>query len=91
MQFLEELFASLRRAGILRSQRGVKGGYLFAREPPESRCSRSSSCSTARSAPAPSAIFAEAAAVRPSVLAKATIADVLERETREAGATMYYI
>ena len=26
VQFLEQLFAVLRRAGILRSQRGVKGG-----------------------------------------------------------------
>ena len=33
VQFLEQLFATLRRAGILRSQRGVKGGYAFAREP----------------------------------------------------------
>src|SRR6201747_189629 len=35
VQFLEQLFATLRRAGVLRSQRGVKGGYLFAREPAE--------------------------------------------------------
>src|SRR3712207_8060697 len=35
VQFLEQLFASLRRAGVLRSQRGVKGGYSFAREPGE--------------------------------------------------------
>src|SRR5438874_12183770 len=35
VQFLEQLFAVLRRAGILRSQRGVKGGYCFAREPSE--------------------------------------------------------
>src|ERR671920_2629809 len=33
VQFLEQLFATLRRAGILSSQRGVKGGYRFAREP----------------------------------------------------------
>ena len=31
VQFLEQLFATLRRAGILRSQRGVKGGYSFGR------------------------------------------------------------
>ena len=31
VQFLEQLFAVLRRAGVLRSQRGVKGGYTFAR------------------------------------------------------------
>ncbi|HSO98015.1 MAG TPA: Rrf2 family transcriptional regulator, partial [Solirubrobacteraceae bacterium] len=31
VQFLEQLFATLRRAGLLRSQRGVKGGYSFER------------------------------------------------------------
>src|SRR5436190_12425710 len=31
VQFLEQLFATLRRAGLLKSQRGVKGGYSFAR------------------------------------------------------------
>ncbi|MEA2377457.1 MAG: Rrf2 family transcriptional regulator, cysteine metabolism repressor, partial [Thermoleophilaceae bacterium] len=35
VQFLEGLFATLRRAGILQSQRGVKGGYSFARPPTE--------------------------------------------------------
>src|SRR3954471_15578104 len=34
-QFLEGLFAPLRRAGLLQSQRGVKGGYYFARPPSE--------------------------------------------------------
>src|SRR3954468_24494798 len=33
VQFLEQLFAVLRRAGVLRSQPGVKGRYSFAREP----------------------------------------------------------
>src|SRR5438445_3749519 len=33
VQFLEQLFAALRRAGIISSQRGVKGGYRFARQP----------------------------------------------------------
>lgn len=31
LHVLEQLFASLRRAGILQSQRGVKGGYSFRR------------------------------------------------------------
>ena len=35
VQFLEGLFATLRRAGVLQSQRGVKGGYTFARPPAE--------------------------------------------------------
>ncbi|HEV2785020.1 MAG TPA: Rrf2 family transcriptional regulator, partial [Solirubrobacteraceae bacterium] len=35
VQFLEALFATLRRGGVLQSQRGVKGGYRFARPPAE--------------------------------------------------------
>src|SRR5438132_13286798 len=35
VQFLEQLFATLRRSGVLRSQRGVGGGYSFARPPAE--------------------------------------------------------
>jgi len=32
-RYLEQLLAILRRAGIVRSQRGAKGGYLLVREP----------------------------------------------------------
>ena len=32
LQFLEQLFATLRRAGMLQSQRGVKGGYTFMKD-----------------------------------------------------------
>jgi Rrf2 family protein len=32
-RYLEQLLAILRRAGIVRSQRGARGGYLLAREP----------------------------------------------------------
>lgn len=32
-RYLEQLLATLRRAAIVRSQRGAKGGYLLAREP----------------------------------------------------------
>jgi Rrf2 family protein len=35
LQFLEQLFATLRRSGVLHSQRGVKGGYTFGRDPSE--------------------------------------------------------
>ncbi|MGZ5411130.1 MAG: RrF2 family transcriptional regulator, partial [Solirubrobacterales bacterium] len=31
VQFLEQLFSTLRRAGILVSHRGAKGGYTLAR------------------------------------------------------------
>ncbi len=32
-RYLEQLLATLRRSGIVRSQRGAKGGYLLSREP----------------------------------------------------------
>ena len=32
-RYLEQLLATLRRGGIVKSQRGSKGGYLLAREP----------------------------------------------------------
>lgn len=32
-RYLEQLLATLRRYGLVRSQRGAKGGYLLAREP----------------------------------------------------------
>ena len=31
--YLEQLFASLRRAGLVRSSRGAQGGYILSREP----------------------------------------------------------
>lgn len=32
-RYLEQLLATLRRSGLVKSQRGAKGGYLLAREP----------------------------------------------------------
>lgn len=32
-RYLEQLLATLKRGGLIRSQRGVNGGYLLAREP----------------------------------------------------------
>jgi Rrf2 family protein len=32
-RYLEQLLATLRRAGLVRSQRGAKGGYILSREP----------------------------------------------------------
>src|ERR671930_2818066 len=91
VQFLEQLFAVLRRAGVLRSQRGVKGGYAFAREPGEITVLEVVELLDGRLGADAEGIFAEAAAAARSVLARATIADVVERENQAAGATMYYI
>lgn len=32
-RYLEQVLATLRRAGLVRSQRGARGGYILAREP----------------------------------------------------------
>ena len=91
VQFLEQLFAVLRRAGILRSQRGVKGGYAFAREPGDVTVLEVVELLDGRLGAEAEGIFAEAAAAARAVLAKTTINDVVERENQAAGATMYYI
>jgi Rrf2 family cysteine metabolism transcriptional repressor len=91
VQFLEQLFAVLRRAGILRSQRGVKGGYSFAREPSDVTVLEVVELLDGPVGGGAEAIFADAAAAARAVLGKSTIADVVERENAAAGATMYYI
>jgi Rrf2 family cysteine metabolism transcriptional repressor len=91
VQFLEQLFATLRRAGILKSQRGVKGGYSFARDPSEVTVLEVVELLDGKLGAGAESIFSEAAEATRAVLSNATIADILERENRDAGATMYYI
>jgi Rrf2 family protein len=90
-QFLEQLFAVLRRAGVLRSQRGVKGGYAFAREPSQITVLEIVELLDGSLGQNAGGVFADAAEAARAVLAATTIADVVEREAREAGASMYYI
>jgi len=91
VQFLEQLFATLRRAGLLRSQRGVKGGYAFARDPSEITVLEVVELLDGSVGGGAESVFADAAAAARAVLAKHTIADVAEREQRAAGAVMYHI
>ena len=91
VQFLEQLFAVLRRAGVLRSQRGVKGGYSFARPPGEITALEIVELLDGPLGRDADGVFAEAAAAAREVLARTTISDVIEREAAEAGAAMYYI
>ena len=91
VQFLEQLFATLRRAGVLRSQRGVKGGYSFARDPREITVLEIVELLEGPLGPDAQGIFEEAAAAARDVLARTSVADVAEREAAAAGAAMYYI
>lgn len=91
VQFLEQLFAVLRRAGILRSQRGVKGGYRFARDPSDITVLELVELLDGTFGAGAEGVFADAAAAARTVLEQTTVADVIEREAREAGSAMYYI
>jgi Rrf2 family cysteine metabolism transcriptional repressor len=91
VQFLEQLFAVLRRAGILSSQRGVKGGYTFARDPATVSVLEVVELLDGPLGRDSEGVFADAAQAARKVLGDTTIADVIERETREAGASMYHI
>jgi Rrf2 family transcriptional regulator, cysteine metabolism repressor len=91
VQFLEQLFAVLRRGGVVSSQRGVKGGYRFARD-----FSTVTVLEVVELLDGPlgrdaEGVFADASGAARNVLAATTIADVVERELRDAGASMYHI
>jgi Rrf2 family protein len=91
VQFLEQLFATLRRAGVLRSQRGIKGGYSFARPSTEITVLEVVELLDGAVGQGSIGVFANAALAARAVLAESTIADVAEAEARAAGAVMYYI
>ena len=91
VQFLEQLFATLRRAGVLRSQRGVKGGYSFGRPPAEITVLELVELLDGPIGKGATGVFVDAAEAARSVLAGTTIADVAEAEARAAGAPMYHI
>jgi len=91
VQFLEQLFAVLRRGGLLRSQRGVKGGYTFARDPSEITVLEVVELLDGPVGSGAESVFADATAATRAVLAKFSITDVAERERRAAGAVMYHI
>jgi Rrf2 family transcriptional regulator, cysteine metabolism repressor len=93
-QFLEGLFATLRRAGILQSQRGVKGGYSFARPPSEITVLEVVELldgGLEADATANGAIWVDAVEAVKGVLGGSTIAELAERESQAAGTPMYYI
>lgn len=94
VQFLEGLFATLRRAGILQSQRGVKGGYSFARPPSEITVLEVVELlegELGADAAANGPIWTDAVDAVKQVLGGATIAEVAEREAQAASTPMYYI
>ncbi len=95
---VEQVFASLRRAGLLQSQRGVKGGYTLRRDPgevtvlevveavdgPIGGTEDATGCPVAL-------IWAQGADRLSDAFREVTVKDVAEREARSAEAPMFHI
>lgn len=94
VQFLEQLFSTLRRAGLLVSQRGVKGGFRLARPAEQITVLEVVQALDGRigqEATEAGGIWADGIEALRGVFNGATIADVARREEAEGGADMYFI
>ena len=94
VQFLEQLFSTLRRDGLLQSQRGVKGGYTLARAPDEITVLEVVQALDGRvgeEAREAGGIWKEGVEALRDVFSRTTIADIARREADEVGAGMYHI
>ncbi len=90
-QFLEQLFATLRRAGLVKSQRGVKGGYSFAKPAAQITVLEVVEHLDGPLGGEASGVFGDAAEAARAVLRAQSIADVAEAEAQADGAAMYFI
>ncbi len=96
VQFLEQLFSTLRRAGLLNSQRGVKGGYTLARPADEITVIEVVQALDGRvgqEAHEAGGIWAEGVEALREVFRSTTIAEIARREDEESDGPngMYYI
>ena len=105
-RYLEQLLATLRRANLVRSQRGARGGYLLAREPWKItllevvNCIEGIDAQPTESSREPKSIegmvirevWQEAGQAADAVLHKYTLQDLAEkRDSRQQLDLMYYI
>jgi Rrf2 family protein len=105
-RYLEQLLATLRRSGLVRSQRGAKGGYLLAREPWKItllevvNCIEGADAQTGEPNREPKSvegtvvweIWQEAGKAAEAVLQKYTLQDLADqRDARRQLDIMYYI
>jgi Rrf2 family transcriptional regulator, cysteine metabolism repressor len=94
VQFLEQLFSTLRRDGLLQSQRGVKGGYTLAR--PADRITvlevvQALDGKVGEEASEAGGIWAEGVEALRDVFSTNSVADIARREDTRDGAGMYHI
>lgn len=92
-QFLEQLFGTLRRANIVASRRGVKGGYVLAR--PASEISALEVVQTLDGEIAEEQLsiapWGEVVGALRTQLSERNLAVLAEAEKSRAGDAMYYI
>ena len=94
VQFLEQLFSTLRRDGLLHSQRGVKGGYTLARPADQItviEVVQALDGKLGEEASEAGGIWAEGVEALRGVFRSTTIADIARREADATGAGMYHI
>lgn len=93
-QFLEQLFSTLRRAGLLASHRGMKGGYTLSRPAEEItvlEVVQALDGKVGQEADEAGGIWAEGVTALRKVFGQTTIAEVARREAEAAGSGMYFI
>jgi Rrf2 family protein len=105
-RYLEQLLATLRRQGLIKSIRGAKGGYILARDPKQITLLEAWSCIEGAEAVVPTVeqnpgtlenqiiheIWQEARQAANSVLEKYTLHDLCERRGKKRQKElMYYI
>lgn len=93
-QFLEQLFSTLRRSGLLTSHRGMKGGYTLSRPADEItvlEVVQALDGKVGQEAEEAGGIWADGVSALRKVFGQTTIAEIARREEVEAGSGMYYI
>ena len=94
VQFLEQLFSTLRRDGLLISQRGAKGGFRLARPADEISVLEVVQALDGRigaEGTEAGGIWADGVDALRRVFEGSTIADVARREDAETSGGVYYI
>jgi Rrf2 family protein len=94
VQFLEQLFSTLRRAGVLVSHRGAKGGYTLARPADEItvlEVVQALDGVVGAEGEEAGGIWAEGVEALRSIFRDNTVADIARREAEESDAGMYHI
>jgi Rrf2 family transcriptional regulator, cysteine metabolism repressor len=94
VQFLEQLFSTLRRDGFLTSHRGVKGGYTLARPSEEItvlQVVQALDGVVGEEAKEAGGIWADGVDSLRQIFSQTTIADIARREAEESGSPMYHI